>query len=227
VIIHVGACCVKDAQKLARHAKEIGADGFGAVPPFYHKPRDIPTLIQTMAEIAREAPELPFYYYHFPNMTGVNFPMASFFSQAENIIPNLVGMKFTHTELGDLHECSTLRNGYYNLLLGDDTALASALTAGIEGGIGSSYQIPCMIPIYKNIIEAFNAGNMEELHSLQATGIKMCRIYGGTGKVAISHLKHILRLAGYQVGQPRYPLPPLTKAEENSLENLLRENNFI
>jgi len=227
VIVHVGSCCLKDAEELARHARDIGADAFSAVCPFYHKPKDIPTLVKSMEKIAKQAVDLPFYYYHFPGMTGVNFSMATFFRCAENVIPNLVGLKFTHQELGDLHECSTLRNGYYNLLLGDDTALGPALMAGADGAIGSTYGIPYMLPIYKAIVSAFKSNDMETLRNHQTRGIEICRIYAGPGKIGISHLKHILRMCGYQVGIPRLPLPPLTKEEETTLETQLKQFNFI
>jgi len=227
VVLHVGSCCLKDAEELARHAKDIGVDAFSAIPPFYHKPKDIPTLVKTMEKIAKQAIDLPFYYYHIPGMTGVNFSMANFFRCAENVIPNLVGIKFTHQELGDLHECSVLRNGYYNLLLGDDTALAPALLAGADGAIGSTYQIPFMIPIYKGIISAFKSNDFETSRNYQTRGIEICRIYASPGKTPISQLKHILQICGYQIGIPRLPLTPLTKEEETSLETQLRLFNFI
>jgi len=223
VLIHVGACCLKDSEELALHAKEIGADGFGSVCPFYHKPKDVMTLVKTMKKIAEKAPELPFYYYHFPAMTGVTFSMASFFKCAENMIPNLVGMKFTHTELGDLREVSTMRNGYYNVLLGDDTALGAGLMAGADGAIGSTYIVPFMIPIFKGIVQAFNEGNLERARNLQTIGIEICRIYGGQGRVAIPHLKHILKRCGFNVGTTRLPLPPLTEEEEITLEQNIQQ----
>jgi N-acetylneuraminate lyase len=224
VLVHVGSCCLKDSEELARHAQEIGVDGFGAVCPFYHKPKDVLTLVKTVKKIAEKAPNLPFYYYHFPGLTGVTFSMASFFNCAESLIPNLVGMKFTHTELGDLREVSTMRNGYYNILLGDDTALGAGLMAGADGAIGSTYIVPFMLPIFKGIVQAFNEGNIERVRNLQTMGIEFCRIYGGPGRVAIPHLKNVLQKnCGINVGSTRLPLPPLTEEEENTLEQNVQQ----
>jgi N-acetylneuraminate lyase len=219
VLVHVGSCCLKDSEELAKHAQEIGVDGIAAVSPFYHKPKDVMTLVKTVKKIAEKAPDLPFYYYHFPGLTGVTFSMASFFKCAEGLIPNLVGMKFTHTELGDLREVSTMRNGYYNVLLGDDTAFGAGLMAGADGAIGSIYNIPFIIPIFKGIYQAFNEGNIERVRNLQTIGIEFSRIYGGHGRVAIPSLKKILQKhCGINPGSARLPLPPLTEEEEITLE---------
>jgi len=134
-------------------------------------------------------------------------------------------MKFTHSELGDLHEVATLRDGYYNILLGDDTAVGPAMMGGAHGAIGSTYQVPFMIPIYKGLVNSFNSHNVESTRQFQARGTEVCRIYSKPGR-NIPNLRHMLTLCGYQVGKARLPFLPLSKEEEASLEKELRDSNF-
>ena len=79
-------------------------------------------LAITMDFISRGAPSLPFYYYHIPSMTGVEFKMKDFLAAAVagNYIPTLHGIKFTHYDLIDLLSCVKfdLRGKAPNMLYG-------------------------------------------------------------------------------------------------------------
>lgn len=52
-----------------------------------------------MSSIAKEAPDLPFYYYHIPSMTGVEFSMYDFMVAAGPRIPNLMGVVCTECNI--------------------------------------------------------------------------------------------------------------------------------
>jgi N-acetylneuraminate lyase len=43
--------------------------------PFYFKPSTVQMLAACCQVVAEAVPEMPFYYYHIPVLTGVNFPM--------------------------------------------------------------------------------------------------------------------------------------------------------
>ena len=65
VILHVGQDSPFAAQRLAKHAAEIGADGISAITPTYFKPGSPSTLVDSLKIITDGAPDLPFIYYHF------------------------------------------------------------------------------------------------------------------------------------------------------------------
>ena len=46
--------------------------------------------------IADSAPEIPFYYYHIPSVTGLNFSMTEMINFSKTKIQNFAGIKFTH-----------------------------------------------------------------------------------------------------------------------------------
>jgi N-acetylneuraminate lyase len=68
LIIHIGHACLDDAKVLAQHARQIKADGFSAMSPFFFRPSSVSELVAYCAEIASAAPDLPFFYCHFWKM---------------------------------------------------------------------------------------------------------------------------------------------------------------
>src|SRR5699024_2482100 len=99
VMVHVGHSSVKEARKLAAHAEQVGADAFSSVSAFYFKPSSVKALVLSLAEIASAAPNTPFYYYNIPHLTGVSMDMLEVIQQAEELIPNFAGLKYTATTL--------------------------------------------------------------------------------------------------------------------------------
>ncbi|MFM8471137.1 MAG: dihydrodipicolinate synthase family protein, partial [Limisphaerales bacterium] len=70
VIVHVGTHCLPDARSLAAQAQQLGAAAVSALAPSYFKPRSVAALVDCCAEIAGGCPELPFFYYDIPALTG-------------------------------------------------------------------------------------------------------------------------------------------------------------
>jgi len=63
--------------------------------PSFFKPASITELVHWSSLVSQAAPLLPFFYYHIPSMTGLNFNMPEFFAAAQDEIPMLTGIKFT------------------------------------------------------------------------------------------------------------------------------------
>ena len=77
-VVQVGTNSLRESKQMAAKAAEYGADAISSTPPSYFKPADAETLTECIAEVASGAPELPYYYYHIPTMTGVNIDMEDF-----------------------------------------------------------------------------------------------------------------------------------------------------
>ncbi len=138
VIIHVGYTSRSISQELTGHAGKIGADGVGMVPPNSCATESISDLISYNSEVASASPELPYYYYHFPSVSGVNPLMIDFLEEAEGRIPNLAGIKFTHDDLMDMKLCLEYADQRYDILHGRDEILIAGLSLGVKGAIGST-----------------------------------------------------------------------------------------
>jgi N-acetylneuraminate lyase len=109
--------------------------------PVYFKPSSIENLAETMAEVASGAPDLPFWYYHFPAKTGVDFNMYEFVKHVDvaGNMPNFMGIKFTNEIIMDFNAMGNYKNKKYNMLMGRDEILTSALITDVcDGGVGST-----------------------------------------------------------------------------------------
>jgi N-acetylneuraminate lyase len=69
VVAHVGSDSLSATCSLAAHAQSVGADAISAMSPRFFKPTPR-ELARWIKQVCEAAPELPFYYYHFPTITG-------------------------------------------------------------------------------------------------------------------------------------------------------------
>src|SRR5690606_4117262 len=118
--------------------------------PTFFKP-SLRELADFLAEIAGAAPELPFYYYHMPSMTGAGFGMIDFLREAEGRIPNLAGIKFTHAESLAFGLCADYAGVNYDMVFGRDEILLCGAALGAEAAIGSTYNFAA--PLHRRILD--------------------------------------------------------------------------
>lgn len=223
VIVQVGHNSLDDAKQLAAHAQQVGADAVSATCPSYFKVGTVGGLVDSMAEVASGAPELPFYYYHIPMLTGSKIDMVPFLTEGVARIPNLVGLKYTDTALHEFQECFELQNGRFDVVWGCDEMLLGALATGAQAAIGSTYNIAA--PLYARLIEAFEKGDLQEARRLQGLSIQMIR----TINLYPFHpaMKAVLKMKGIDVGGCRLPQGKLTAEEAKSLQGKLQSIGFF
>lgn len=223
VIIQVGHNSVAEARQLAAHAQAIGADAVSATCPSYFKVQTAELLVDCMREIAGGAPDLPFYYYHIPALTGSAIDILRFMTLGGQQIPNLFGLKYTDTKLHEFQQCLQLENQRFNVVWGCDEMLLGALASGSTGAIGSTYNIAA--PLYLQIIEAFEAGDWVEARALQNQAIEMINAIGTFP--FHSAMKAILGMLGYDFGTCRLPQRALSADETIRLRQLLEKVGFF
>lgn len=223
VFVHVGHSCIADAQELANHAQSIGADAISSVAAFYFKPAGVDNLVDCMAAIASAAPTIPFYYYHIPALTGVAIDMIEFLEKAELAIPTLAGIKYTSSTIHEYQACLNFKSGKYDILFGYDELLLSALAVGAKGAIGSTYTFAA--PIYQQVLQQFNAGDMEKAQYWQLQAVEMIRRF--TTYASIPAQRAIMLLQGIDLGDCRLPLTPLSPDKVAALNTALEEIGFF
>jgi len=207
IIVHVGHSCIADARMLAAHAAAIGADAFSAVAAFYFKPSSIENLTDCMAEIASAAPDLPFYYYHIPHLTGVGMDMIEFLRLGGSRIPNLAGIKYTAATIQEYQSCLNYSQGRYDILYGVDELLLPALAAGAKAAIGSTYTFAA--PLYLRTMDAFQKGDIETAREQHAYLVEVIRIL--LKYPPIPGQKAIMQMLGWDMGPCRLPLATLDR----------------
>jgi N-acetylneuraminate lyase len=223
VLIHVGHTSVEEAKALASHAQDIGVYGIGSTAPIFFKPGSIYDLINHNALEAAAAPNLPFYYYHIPQLTGVDFPMIDYVKNAPSKIPNFVGIKYSKFELSDYRLCVDYDNGNYDILFGQDETILSALSMGARGAIGSTYNYNA--PLTLAIMDKFAAGNISEAAILQTKAIEIVKTLARTG-CYMAAAKIIMGMLGIDLGIVRSPLKNLSPEIIATFQTQLEQLNF-
>lgn len=223
IIVHVGTTSAKQSNELANHAQKSGAYAIGCMGPAFLKPGRIEELVSFCQEVASGAPDLPFYYYNIPSVSGIDLSMAEFIKQAASQIPNFVGLKFTHNNFMEMQQCLQLSNGKWDILHGYDEVLLAGLTFGAKGAVGSTYNF--MAPIYNRIIADFTNGDIEAARKKQYKTVKIIEVlikFNG----AIVAGKTLMKSVGIDCGPCRVPLKNLTEKEYERLISELEEAGF-
>lgn len=223
VIVQVGHTSVEDARRLAAHAQAIGADAISAVAPYYYALNSMDVLVRMLAAIAEAAENLPFYYYHIPELTGININMVELLQQAGDRIPSFAGAKYTAPTVDELQACIELEGGRFTMLFGRDEMLMSGLAVGAAGAVGSTYNFAT--PLYRRIVDAVVAGDLETARKAQALSVLMVdtmkpfRIQ--------TALKAVMGFIGHDCGPTRLPLQPLSPEESTHLRRELGRIGFF
>ena len=225
VIVHVGSCCLRESQKLAKHAAALGVYGIGAMAPPFPKIGRIEELVKYCETIASAAPELPFYYYHIPAFNGAFLPMLDMLKAVDGRIPNFAGIKYTYESLYEYNQCRLYKNGRFDMLHGqDETILPSLAQGGAQGGIGGTTNYNGRELV--GIIEAYNNGDIEtarEKQNFSQDVINVICNYRGN----IVGGKRIMKLIGMDLGPNRVPFRNMTDAEEAAMKQELEAIHFF
>lgn len=223
VVVHVGANCLVDARTLARQAQSLGATALSALSPSYFKPNSVESLVACVAQIAEAAPDLPFYFYDIPSMTGVSLSIPGFLAQAVDRIPNLVGVKFTNPDLIAFQKCLHAGEGRFDMLWGMDECLLGALAMGARGTVGSTYNFAA--PIYHRLFAAFDKGDLATARLEQYRSVRLVDVVAEAGYMASA--RAVMGLLGVPVGPPRLPHGRLDAAGIESLRSKLETLGFF
>lgn len=202
VISLVGGTSYKECIENAQHSATCGIDAVAILAPYYFKPSGAKQLAEFCAKIAETVPQTPVYFYHIPVLSGCYIPMYDFLLEAAPMIPNLAGIKYTHEDFMDFLSCIHFMDGKFEMLWGRDENLLSALVLGIRSGVGSTYNYAA--PLYNQLIDAFNKGDLTAARTLQQKSIDMIRLLGKYGGIATG--KAYMKYIGMDCGQFRLPV---------------------
>ncbi len=225
VIVHVGSTCVKQSYNLAKHAQEIGAWGIGAMASPFPKAGNVEVLVKYCEEIACGAPNLPFYFYHIPALSGVFLPMLPFLKAIDGRVPNFAGIKYTFEAMYEYNQCRLYKDGKFDMLHGqDETILPCLAMGGAQGGIGGTTNYNGRELV--GILDAWKAGDLElarERQNFSQEVINVICNYRGN----IVGGKRIMKLIGLDMGPNRTPFQNMTDAEEQAMKAELEAINFF
>jgi len=222
VMALVGGTCIADCIELAKYAQQQRLYAVSFTAPFYFKPADAATLAACCKEIADAIPDMPFYYYHIPVLTGVDFPMIDLLKNVEEKISNFAGIKYTHEDFMDFLSCLHFKNEKYDMLWGRDENMLSALAVGAKGAVGSTFNYAA--PLYYDLIDAFNNNDLSKAQSLQQQSIDMISLLGKYGGIATG--KAYMKLIELDCGEFRLPVKNISSEQFQLFKKDAKQLNF-
>ncbi|GAA4750398.1 dihydrodipicolinate synthase family protein [Flavisolibacter ginsenosidimutans] len=209
VMTLLGGTSLADCKDLAKHARDIGLYAVSFTAPFYFKPASVKQLADCCKVIADVVPEMPFYYYHIPVLTGVDYAMYDLLQAVDETVPNFAGVKYTHEDFMDFLSCLHFKEGKYDMLWGRDENMLSALVLGSKGAVGSTFNYAA--PLYYDLIDAFNNGDLKKAQAMQQLSIDMIRLLGKYGGIATG--KAYMKVLGLDCGEFRLPVKNMNEEQ--------------
>ncbi len=219
IIAGTGSNSTQEAIEISEHAKKVGADGLLLVTPYYNKPTQEGLYLHYKA--VAEAVALPQVLYNVPGRTSVNMLPPTVARLAE--IPNIVAIKEATGSLQQASEIMALCGDKIDVLSGDDFITFPMMACGGKGVISVTANI--MPKEIAAMIDAFNAGNMEEARRLH---LKLLKINNAMFiETNPTPVKTALGLMGKCSEEVRLPLAPMAEANKAKLAAIMKEYNLI
>uniref|UniRef100_A0A0G4I4R8 N-acetylneuraminate lyase n=1 Tax=Chromera velia CCMP2878 TaxID=1169474 RepID=A0A0G4I4R8_9ALVE len=237
LIVHIGGSSVRDARELAEEAARLYAEGRGgihgiaAVAPFYLKPANEEVLADCIAYIAQGAPHVPFFYYHFPDTTGVTVPLSAALPALMKKVPSLRGVKFTSKDLCDWAKASSFvrsarPHGDFYMWGGYEEVARELCIHGADGWIGAA--APLVATEYRDMCISQKNGAVqkaEEKWKVVESYLKVMDDFG-----CIQCLRVIFEdgwgLKGVGLA-PRLPAKPLSSKDLSALRERLARDGLV
>ncbi|HYE18900.1 MAG TPA: dihydrodipicolinate synthase family protein [Tepidisphaeraceae bacterium] len=220
LIVNVTDNAQATAIRLAAQAKQIGATAIACMAPCYLKPQSAADVAAFVGPVAAAAAPLPFFYYHFPAMTGVPIPLYDALDAID--APTLAGAKFSGTDLSDLARCFDAFAERLDVLLGNEALLLHALALGGRAFVGATFNFAA--PMYRRLIDAFDSGDSVAARAEQSHAadlLRICESFGG-----LRAWKAITAATGIDPGPVRPPLRPMGADERARLFEALGHRGF-
>lgn len=213
IIAHVGAPSTRDSVELAKHAEQAGAHAVSAVPAIYY--RLSPQSVEAHWQAIIDSTSLPFIIYHIPQTTGFQLSKSLLTKMAAQ--EKVIGVKISAESTFELQQFKAAGGKEFLVLNGPDEQYLAGRSIGADGGIGGTYGV--MPELFLKIEQCYVQGNMVEaqkwqfiVNELIMELLSFPSLYGAC--------KAILKLRGFETGEPRMPLLPVAASDMNRIEEL-------
>ena len=207
-IVHIAATEFPDALELARHAEASGADAISAIPPIFYKYGE--GEVYDYYKALAGAVSIPLMVYFSP---AASFPITADFAARLFEIDNVTAIKWTSSDYYGMMRLKDLTKGEMNIINGPDEMLLMGLSAGADGGIGTTYNF--MLPRIRRVYECFLDGKIDEARAAQIEANRI--IYALLKSSTIPATKVALEAMGFAVGDAAFPFPAYSQNERREI----------
>jgi 4-hydroxy-2-oxoglutarate aldolase len=215
MVVGTGLESTQETIRFTNQAAGMGAN-FGLVmTPCYFKGSMKPQILHDHFISVAENSKMGILLYNVPQFTGVNMEPELVARLSEH--PNVVGIKDSSGNIGQLNEIIVLSRKDFRVFVGSAPVFLPALFVGAVGGllaVADAVPEECV-----RIFKLFEAKKFDEARALQNRLTPLAKAV--TTKHGIGGLKKAMDLSGYFGGDPRPPLKRVEPEVEKELKGLL------
>ena len=204
-IVQVASGNFEDAIRLAKHAEKAGAAAISATPPlfFSYDKDDVYNYYKKLAD----AVSIPMMIYYNP---AAGFHINADIAAKMFEIDNVTAIKWTSSDYYQMMRLRDLTKGEMNIINGPDEMLLMGLSAGADGGIGTTYNF--MFDIIRGIYDNFMKGDLKTAREYQTRAIRIISVL--LSYKIIPAAKAVLEAQGYAVGNATFPMKRYSDEEK-------------
>lgn len=217
MLVGTGMESTRETIRFSNQVASIGADYALVVTPSYFKASMTHQILYDHFASIADSSRIGILVYNVPKFTGINMEPDLVARLSSH--PNIVGMKDSSGNIGQLSEIISLCPEDFAVFTGSAPVLFPALCVGAAGGIVAAANI---VPReFCEIRSLFQGGRYEQARELQNRLIPLAKAV--TVQYGIGGLKIAMDLAGYFGGEPRAPLQRPGQGVKEELQQLLAE----
>lgn len=213
VIAGTGSNNTREALRLTRFAKEVGADGALLITPYYNKPTPAGQIAHYKS--IAEAVDIPIVLYNVPGRTGTNM-LPETVAELHKV-PNIVAIK---EAAGSVDQVTQIRSkSDITVLSGDDCNTLPMMAVGATGVISVAANVaPAKIA---GMCREFDNGNLKGAQKLHYELTPLFKgLFIETNPMPV---KATLAWMGLIENNLRLPLTPMLENKFVQLEPILKE----
>ncbi len=198
-----------------KKVEKLGVDGVLVVTPYYNKTTQ-EGLIRHYEIIAKNT-TLPIILYNVPSRTGVNIKPETALELSK--IENIVAIKEASGDLSQIAKLANLCGENLNIYSGNDDQIIPILSIG---GIGVISVLSNIKPRYTHEMcyNYFN-GDVKKAAEMQIDAIPLINaLFSEVNPIPV---KEALNICGYNFGEPRLPLIPMSKEKRKILKECMEK----
>ena len=215
MMVGTGTESTQETIRFTNQAAKMGAECALVVTPSYFKGSMRPQVLHDHFIAVAEKSRMGILLYNVPQFTGINMEPELVARLSEH--PNIVGIKDSSGNIGQLSEIIHLSQEGFAVFVGSAPVFFPALCVGAVGGIlAVANAVPgeCV-----QIHHLYMKKKFDEARELQFRLTPLAK--GVTTKYGIGGLKMAMDLAGYFGGDPRPPLKKQGQEVKEELQQML------
>ena len=203
VIAGTGSNCTEEAIGLTKFAAQVGADAALLVTPYYNKATQA-GLVASFTAVA-DAADLPCVLYNVPGRTGCNIQPATVAKLAEH--PMICAVKEASGNISQVAQIAALAGDKIDIYSGNDDQVVPIMALGGKGVISVLSNV--MPRTTHDICELVFMGDVAASARLQIDLIGLIdALFIDVNPIPV---KEAMNLMGFEVGECRMPLVPLSQ----------------